>query len=120
MADRRGTSLVSELLAAQHRDALIKMRGFPKCDNDVQYAEASHGPAKPIRRDGPLQDGKPGAVRDKNEKIILAPVPKQRVPRRKDQVEAKQKAENYEKNDGQFLNHTVKIILPFVFSQQSR
>src|SRR5215207_7446635 len=85
---------------AEHRDTLIKVRCFPKSDEDVEHAEAGHRPAKPVRSDGPLENGKARAVRNEDKQKVLAPIPEQCVPGRKDEIEPEQQGENYEKNDG--------------------
>src|SRR5829696_5063703 len=109
MAARRVASPVAGPFASKHRHTLIKVSRFPERYRDVENAETGHRSSKPVGRDGPLEDWKAGSVGKEDEKIILTPVPEKCVPGRKDQIEAKQQAENYEKNDGQFLNHTVKL-----------
>src|SRR5215207_9263406 len=101
MAARRVVSPLVGPFATKHRNTLIKVRGFPERDQDVEDSEAGNSSAKPIGSDRFLQDGKPCAIGNEDKQIILAPIPEQRVPRRKDEIEPEQQAENYEKNDGQ-------------------
>src|SRR6187549_3069738 len=96
------------------------MSGFPERDGDIQNAESRDCAAKPVRCDGPLKHGKACAIGHENKQIILTPVPKKCVPGRQNQIEPKQKAENNKENDGQFLNHTVRIITAFVFFSRIR
>ena len=101
----RGGSLLDGLLAPKHCDALVEVSGFPERNHDIENSEAGNGSAKPIGCDSPLQHGNACSIGQEDKQIVLTPVPKERVPGRQDQIEPEQEAENYEKNDGQFLNH---------------
>ncbi len=103
---RPGGSLVACLFAPEHGDALVKVGCFPKRDEDINDAETRYRTAEPVRRDSLLKDRKTCPIGHKYEQVVLAPIAEQGVPRREDQIEPEQKAENNKKNDGQFFNHT--------------